>query len=264
MKRHGMNIAKGLVCAFLLCAFAYYTNPLEQIGLDNKTAETAILNNFVGAQKHEPINNGIEEMGSKAYFESKAFSIPRLKNLTVLVKGNNTQLAEDLCKYVDDYLRSDVFKTEYETARQKAKPIEEPYRMDATGIAELKSNLKELEGSIAKMKAAKMSQQYIIQAEEGIVQMKKTIADNIDPTPNLTKWKEMYPENPQQMIRKRALEYLAIEKTVDYNAELTGSGKKVKFVNPKYENESLRWKAIFRAGKDVNLVLVKYAGKWSK
>ncbi|MDA3613588.1 hypothetical protein [Polluticaenibacter yanchengensis] len=258
------KITKVLTCLLLLSAFTYFANPLEQIGLDNKNAETAILNNFIGSQKHEPVRTDIQEMGSKAYFESKGFGIPRLRNLSALVKGNNAPLAEELCQYVEEYIKSDAFKTEYAAAREKAKPTEEPARMDESAIASLKANLKELEASIAKMKAAKMPQQYITQAEEGIVQMKKTIAENSDLTPNLTKWQTMYPENPQLVIKKRAMEYLAIEKTVDYNAQLTGSGKNMKFVNPKYESESLKWKAIFRAGKDVNTVLVKYATKWSK
>jgi hypothetical protein len=65
-------------------------------------------------------------------------------------------------------------------------------------------------------------------------------------------------------VKTRLNEYLELHATVDFNARLTGTGSNQKFVNPAYEKKSLKWKAIYRAGKDVNDVAAAFAKDWLK
>ena len=75
----------------------------------------------------------------------------------------------------------------------------------------------------------------------------------------------MYPEDPSVAVKARLNEYLHILATVDFSAKLAGTNKRnMKFVNPEYEQKSLKWKAIYRAGKDVNDVASSFAREWLK
>jgi hypothetical protein len=102
----------------------------------------------------------------------------------------------------------------------------------------------------------------IKKVEAGIADQKKMIASSGDPTPNKTKWQKLYPENPEVAIRARLEEYLKLANTIDFNAALTVAGKKKPFSNPAYEKKDLKWKAIYRAGKDVNAVTTAFVKEW--
>ncbi|MHB1196618.1 MAG: hypothetical protein ACYC0A_07235 [Lutibacter sp.] len=90
------------------------------------------------------------------------------------------------------------------------------------------------------------------------------IAASKKPFPNKEFWEKIYPADPAVMVKERLQEYLKLVATVDFNAQLTGSGKMKKFVNPAYEKKSLKWKAIFRAGKEVNDVVTAFVKEWMK
>lgn len=76
---------------------------------------------------------------------------------------------------------------------------------------------------------------------------------------------KIYPEDPAIIVKTRLNEYLQLLATVDFDAQLTGTTKNNrKFVKPAYENQSLKWKAIYRAGKDVNEVASAFAKEWLK
>ncbi len=253
-----------LICMAGLLSFTLEGNPFSRLDINQRNAELSILNNLVGSQKHEPVDISVVEDVSGLEKEINTFKIPSIRNIKDLAAGDNTALAEEICQFADKYLNSEQFKKDYEEARQKAKPTSEPFKMSSAEIENLKSKKAELEKAIKEMKAAKLPQNYIETSEKGVIEIDKIIAENSDPTPNLTKWKKMYPENPETAIRNKAQEYLSLEKTVDYQATLTPKGNKKVFSNPAYESKSLKWKAIYRAGKDVNQVFIKYATAWSQ
>ena len=60
--------------------------------------------------------------------------------------------------------------------------------------------------------------------------------------------------------------YLALVEKVDFNATLTepDNYKIRKFTNPAYEKKSPEWKAVYRAGKDVNQVVTEFVKEWLK
>ena len=84
------------------------------------------------------------------------------------------------------------------------------------------------------------------------------------PFPNKEIWEKTYPADPALLIKKRLQEYLTLAATVDFKATLTGSGKKQVFTNSAYEKKSLKWKAIYRVGKEVNDVVTAFVKEWMK
>ena len=111
-----------------------------------------------------------------------------------------------------------------------------------------------MEANLPKMKAAKMPASAIQQMEQAIIHMKKQIAAQSDPTPNLTLWKKLYPEDAAVAVKNRLNEYLALTATVNFTAVTTGSGKNKRFADPAYEAKGPKWKAVYRAGKEVKML----------
>ncbi|RYZ86850.1 MAG: Plug domain-containing protein, partial [Moraxellaceae bacterium] len=134
--------------------------------------------------------------------------------------------------------------------------------MDASAISTLKANLKETEAGLVKMKSAKMPASQIQKIEEGIASLRKTIAEQDDPTPNKTRWNKMYPLNPADAVKASINEYLTLAATVDFSATTTVSGRRKKFDNMVFEKKSLKWKAIYRAGKEVNGIATSFCKDW--
>ena len=253
-------ISLGALAVIVSSAFKIASDIVEKLGSDHKWVEQNILNDLIGDHDHRPVDVSVVT----DYDESRYFKIPYLKLLPSIAQGDKQGAAKEACQYIKDYINSEEFITSYSEARNKAKPTSEPYRLDAETMADLKKSLKESENNLAQMKANGMSAEYIKQMEKSIVDQKKFIAEQSDPTPNKTKWQQMYPENPAVLVKARLKEYLDIAASVDFNAKLTEVNKLKKFVNPTYEAKSLKWKAIYRAGKDVNDVAVAFVQEWVK
>ena len=86
------------------------------------------------------------------------------------------------------------------------------------------------------------------------------------PFPGKASWEKKYPLNPAVLVKQRLQEYLQLAATVDFNAVLTAPDKYniKKFVNPAFEKKSNKWKAIYRAGKEVNDVVTAFVKDWLK
>lgn len=256
------------VLTFLtISAFTLTDSIIRQLGLSHQTAQEYILNNITGNFRHQPVDiSVVEDDGSTNTLNAqlKAFRVPRVNLLAAIIQNDKAGAAKELCAYVKQYVNSEEFAIAYTRAREAAKPTGEPYRMDAAAIAALKKNLKEMEENLVKMKNAKMPANTIKQMEDGIAAQKKVIAEQNDPAPNTTLWNKMYPANPADAIKARLQEYLATAATVDFAATTTGTGSNKKFTNAAYEKKNLQWKAIYRAGKDVNTVITAFVNQWLK
>lgn len=255
-----------LIVMIVSTTYGVTADIIERLSLQKQRANLYILNNFAGDWTPDGNlgeNKGIGSNWESIDFQLKQFQIPTIRNLPSIVAGNEVTAATEICAYAKQYLSSQEFIDAYRAKREKAKPTSEPYRPDAATIKSQKAAIKEAEANLLKVKKM-MSAQQVAQMQNGIEQMKKQVAEWDDPAPNKTRWEKMYPENPSLMIKQRLEEYLAIAATVDFNAQLTASGRKQKFVNPAYENQSLKWKAIFRAGKDVNDEVTEFVKKWLK
>lgn len=251
-----------------VCGAFMVADPIiEKLGMQQEAARASILKNFVGRFATSPIDDGDLLADEDEYRETKAFQIPPARLLKDVIAGDRTAAAQELCAYVKNYVNSAEFRDAYAKLREGAKPTSEPVRMGADEIASLKEASKEMEKQYEALKAsgqlpAASLEQFKVQINQARSQIQAQVAAQSDPTPNATRWNKLYPEDPRVMIKARLNEYLQLLPTVDFNAQVKTVGSKKKFVNPAYEQKSLRWKAIYRAGKDVNDVAAKFAKEW--
>ncbi len=249
-----------------LFAFGLAEDIVARLGMKHKTAQRYILGNFTGDFKEpgavEEDHGGAGEESASA--QLNAFQIPYARLRPSIVKGDKAAAARDLCAYVRLYVNSQEFLNDYSARREAAKPTEEPYRPSKTELDHMRKSLKEAEASYGQAKNAPgMTREALTAYEKGLAQMRKQLADYEDPTPNKTRWLKTYPEDPSIAVKARLEEYLQLAATVDFNAELTGGNRK-KFVNPAYEKKSLKWKAIYRAGREVNGATTAFVKEWLK
>ncbi len=245
------------VFAMLLIAAGFKTADgiIEKLGMQHNNVQTCITGNLLGNFSGHPDNSENE------------FQLPYIKMLPSLVSGDKTGAAKELCMYVQQYINSVEFMEAYTKKREAAKPESEPWRPDQATIDEQKKSVKELEKQVADMKKNKQMPAVSIQSmEKTLADQKKLVAEWSDPTPNKNRWEKNYPADPAVLIKRRLEEYLALAATVDFNATLTAADKygKKNFVNADYEKKSMEWKAIYRAGKEVNTVVTAFVKEWLK
>lgn len=251
----------------LLTGFRLADDIIQKLGLEQKTAHHYILSNIAGSFEQSPIDVSIVEGGDDSYQQMKSFRIPYMRLLPSIIQGDKAGAARELCAYVKMYVNSTAFMEDYQQRREAAKPTSEPWRPDEDMIKSQRQSVKELEKQIADLKKQKsLSPELMKTYEKGLEDQKKMLADWEDPHPNQTLWQKQYPEDPAILVKAKLQEYLALVATVDFTAPLTAPDKykKVKFVNPAHEKQSLRWKACFRAGKEVNEVVTAFVKEWLK
>lgn len=265
---YNMKNNKLLLTATAIACFAFvkYTGIVDNLGMNESDTKEHILKNIVGRQSEEPIEaEETFDSKDKAYEELKTFKIPYARLLPQIINGDKAAAAKEMCNYVKEYVNSQEFIDDYNNLREQTKPVSEPQQMDEATLKSLKAQLKEAEKSLAMMKGNKyIPASTLKQYEKSVADLKKQIPEKTDPTPNKTKWLKLYPENPANAVKKSLEEYLKIASSVNFKAETTGTGKRKKFVLAEYEAKSLKWKAIYRAGKDVNDVTVAFIKEWLK
>lgn len=221
-----------IVCYTIVLTFAafrYADDILQKLGVDVNAAHYSIEKNV---------------------FFKNEFSLPKAKLLVMAIKGDKKALARELCLYVRQYCESDEFATAYQKYRESQKPTSEPPKMmDAETIKQMEDLAKMYEEwSRNTSYDAKTRESFKTQAAD----IRKQLETEKDPHPNKTKWEKEYPANPAALIRKKLEEAIGIIESVDFNATTTVNkyGQKI-FDNPEYEKKSNKWKACYRAGKDV-------------
>lgn len=194
--------------------------------------------------------------------------LPRAQMLASVITNDKIGAAKEMCAWVKDYTRSDEFLQAYTRRREGMKPtVNNAVRPDEETIAMSKESVAYAEKELAQMKKNKSTPAVTIATmEKNIKQQKEMIAEWDDPNPGLTRWNKFYPADPQLLIKKRLQSYLQIASTVDFDAKLTEADKYGirKFINPEYEKKDNRWKAIYRAGREVNGVVAAFAKDWLK
>lgn len=246
-------------------AFRALDNIIFRLGLQERSARSYILRNMVGRLATSPIEGSDLNLTDSEYDQTKVFQIPAAPMLSAIMAGDRTAAARELCDYVKAYVNSPEFRQDYEKLREASKPESEPYAMDAATLQATRESVREMEKQYETLKASKqVPEATLAEFRKSIVGMKAQLAAVTDPTPHLTEWKRLYPEDPTVFVKARLNEYLELLGTVDFNAQVSGSPKNQKFVNPVYEKKSLKWKAIYRAGKDVNDVAAVFAKEWLK
>ena len=236
--------------------------------MEHRNAQFYILGNMLGNFRSGEMEEdyGTEDSES-SYQQAESFKLPYARLLPAVIAGDKAGAAREVCLYVKQYVNSQDFTDEYNKRRDAAKPTSEPWRPDEETIKEMGKSLKEQELQLAQYKKNKQLPAGTLDAmEKGIADQKKQQAIWEDPHPNQTRWEKMYPADPTEIVKKKLQEYLALAATVDFNAQLTEPDKykRKKFVNPVFEKQTLKWKACFRAGKDVNEIVTAFVKDWLK
>jgi hypothetical protein len=193
------------------------------------------------------------------YAQLQSFRLPTVK--LAAIANDKAAAAKELCEYVKKYINSKEFSVEYAKLRESAMPLTDR----GMSLADLKRNSEVFRTNI---KNYPNDTKYVAEQQKQLDENEKKIATLLDaakkPFPGKELWEKLYPADPSVVVKKRLQEYLQLVATVDFNAKLTGSGKRQTFVNPVYEKKSLKWKAIFRAGKEVNDVVTAFVKEWLK
>lgn len=267
MKKNKL-ILSSVIIVTILTAFRLADDIISRLGMEQRTARFFILSNIAGSFEQGPIDGAEEDGGSDdSYLQMKSFRIPYMRLLPSIIQGDKAGAARELCAYVKMYVNSIDFTEDYQKRREAAKPTSEPWRPDEEMIKSQRKSVKELEKQITELKKQKsISPELMKTYEKGLADQQKMLAGWEDPHPNLTRWQKQYPEDPAVLVKAKLQEYLSLVATVDFNAPLTAPDKykTVKFVNPTHEKQSLKWKACFRAGKEVNEVVSNFVKEWLK
>ena len=248
-------IAFGL---FGLSAIKLTNDVIAKLGMQHDNVQYYILKNFIGRYPSGEIKPGDEGSDAHSVFNQlQSFRIPYAAMLQNIITGDKTGATVEMLDYVRKYVNSEEFIAQYTMLKEEALPL--------GNLSNLKKNNEVYKLNI---KNYPNDKKYVAEQQRELDNNQASIDKLIElskkPFPNKDIWENTYPEDPAFIIRARLKEYLQLEATVDYTAKLTGSGKNQTFVNPLYEKKSLKWKAIYRAGKDVNTIVKEYVNDWLK
>jgi hypothetical protein len=257
MKRFTL-IAKLTIVVLFLQAFVVFNSVFEKLGLEEAVAKKYVVNNVLG----NFYNNTSES------FVPNEFDLPRARLLQSVISGDKTTAAKELCVWLKDYTKSEEFILAYNQRREALKPkTNNVVRPDEETIAMTRESLKSIERDLAQMKKTKGTPAASIKSmEDQAAQQRAMLKAWDDPFPALSRWQANYPANVQELVRKRLQSYLDVVATVDFDAQLTQPDKYGirKFVKADYEKKDNRWKAIYRAGREVNGVVTAFVKDWMK
>jgi hypothetical protein len=248
--------------SFILTAFKIANDIITRLGMQQQNAQWHIIRNFIGRFYNGPMELGVEDgPANSVYKQLQSFRIPSAKLLPSIISGDKAGAAKELSEYVKKYVNSTEFAEEYIKLREDAMPLTE----QGMSFASFKRNSEIFRINI---KNYQTDTKYVAEQQKRLDENEKKIAALQEaakkPFPGKDAWIKLYPQDPAVMIKARLQEYLQVVATVDFNAKLTGTGKKQTFVNPVFEKKSLKWKAIYRAGKEVNDVVTQFVKEWLK
>ena len=234
---------------------------IERLGMEQKFVQGNIVSNLVGSFSSSPMETYEDAEGD----QSSGFRLPYVPKikLSTIISGDKAAAAKELCEYIKKYINSEEFVAEYNAQRESAMPLTD----NGTSIKTLKGNIIVHQKNINNYKT---DTKYVAEQQKQLDEAQKKLDALLEaakkPFPGKDRWEKRYPADPTGLVKKRLQEYLQIAATVDFNATLTAPDKYkvVKFVNPVYEKKSYKWKAIFRAGKDVNDVVTSFIKEWLK
>jgi len=261
MKRKKIGLI--VLVAFIgLSAFKLIDDIIIRLGMQQQNAQYNIISNIVGRFDSGPMNM-YEEDGSpnSIYGQLKSFRIPYARLLPDIINGDKAGAAKELCVFIKNYVTSEAFMSDYNKLKEEAMPLTD----QGTSLTSLKRNSEVFR---INMKNYATDTKYVAEQQKQLDANEKRLSALIEasrkPFPGKDIWEKTYPANPAAIIKKRLEEYLQVAATLDFTAKLTGTGKKQTFVNPVYEKKSLKWKAIYRAGKEVNDVVAVFIKDWLK
>lgn len=258
------NVMLGMVLlATAATAFKIADDIIAKLGMQQRDAQMNIVNNLVGSFSTGAMDINEDDHSQLAYMQMNSFQMPYATMLKNVIQGDKAAAAKELCNYVKRYINSEEFITDYNNRREEVMPLSDK----GSSLTTLKKNKIMYEKNIANYKT---DTKYVAEQQKLMDENQKRIDALIEeskkPFEGKANWEKKYPADPSVLVKKRLEEYLQLVATVDFNAALTEPDKyKVKkFTNPAHEKKSLKWKAIYRAGKEVNEVVIAFVKDWMK
>ncbi|MEO6550852.1 MAG: hypothetical protein ABIN94_22810 [Ferruginibacter sp.] len=249
-------IAAAISFFFAVTAFRNAEDIIARLGMNASAAQNFILGNLTG-----DFNSQIESYPQE---EDDLFRIPYSKKiLPAIIAGDKAKAAEELCGYIKMYCNSNEFINEYNKRRISALPLSD----NGVSPGTLKHNIEVYQTNIKNYKTNEKyveEQQTLLDADQ--LRLNKFLEKAQGTFPLKKEWEEAYPADAAILVKRRLQEYLSLTASVDFNAKLTEPDRynKRKFANPVHEKKSQKWKAIYRAGKEVNDVVTTFVKEWLK
>jgi hypothetical protein len=259
MKQKTVILSVALI-AVIATAFKVADDIITRLGMDQRNAQGMIIGNLVGSFS-APMDLNENENAKSIETQLKSFKIPYVPKLANIITGDKAAAAKDLCEFVKRYINSEEFIADYNTNREAAMPLTN----NGDGLSLLKKDTGVVNKNINNYKKDTKyvgEQQQIL--DDYIKRINALTEASKKPFPGKENWEKVYPTDPSIVVKKRLQEYLALAATVDFKATLSGSGDRRVFTNPDYEKKSLKWKAIYRAGQEVNDVVTLFVKDWLK
>ncbi|MDZ4795297.1 MAG: hypothetical protein SGI83_13535 [Bacteroidota bacterium] len=251
-----------ILIAITATAWKMADDIISKLGMEQEAAKNYIISNIIGRFSDEPMEGGVEDgPANSVYAQLKSFRLPTAKLLPAIITGDKAAAAKELCSYIKEYVGTEEFMNGYKKLKESSMPLTDR----GSSLTTLKRNSEVIRKNI---KNYPNDTKYVAEQQKVLDENEKRLTALLDaakkPFLNKDKWEKAYPADPSVLIKKRLQEYLQLSATVDFTAKLTGTGKKQTFLNPVYEKKSLKWKAIFRAGKEVNDVVTVLVKEWLK
>ncbi len=212
----------------------------------------------------------------------------KVKNAKNISQKDRIAIINQLVAYAKKYVSSPEFKKRYDNDRKMSIPVKP--RLQKINVDSIKAVAKkEVEEEIKGTEAAANSPNSKVRNAvpyrlEALKKEMKAVEDGTSPRiqqkiksmeqinqiyadaykRDLEKLERKFPENPQDLIKRRLQDLLNLTAEVDYNAETMVHPKTgwTVFVNPEYEHKSSDWKLAFRAGKETTDIVRAAAQKW--
>jgi hypothetical protein len=200
--------------------------------------------------------------------------------------ASRATLVKNALSWAKAYTESPAFKAEYEKQRQADTPT--PPRVDGTVDGELARQRAERQKNIDEMKKglAQMTPEMRTSMEATLKEVEAANKKSDTDPKMMAMFRQMvelqradeqeayqkrleaheqrFPPNPKTVIARRLQEFLDMSKDVDFDAKLVPAGSRMRFADPRYEENPPTWKLCFRAGREAVAAAREVAQAWLK
>ena len=212
----------------------------------------------------------------------------KVKNAKNISQKDRIAIINQLVAYAKKYVSSPEFKKRYNNDRKMSIPVKpalQKINVDSIQALAKKEVEQEIRGTEAaanspnskvrnavpyRLEALKKEMKAVEDGTSPRIQQKVKSMERLNQiyldkyNSDLTKLERNFPENPQDLIKRRLQDLLNLTAEVDYKAETIVDPKTgwTVFVNPENEHKSTDWKLAFRAGKETTDIVRAAAQKW--
>jgi hypothetical protein len=130
-------------------------------------------------------------------------------------------------------------------------------QMPAELRAQMEATLKQTEAQLAKMDS---DPQMVAMQRQGIEAQRANEQKAYEQ--RVAAHEKRFPTDPRALVARRLQEFLTVSQDVDFAAKLVPAGSRMKFAEPKYENQRAEWKLCYRAGKEATAAARTAAQAW--